>query len=87
MKINLEQHELIIAVQEYIANQGLDIRNKEVRVDFIAGRGKDSAGHRAEVEILAATVSEEEVEEAAISADETPAVPEFSFDGDEEEPV
>lgn len=82
MKINLDELELKTAITEYIANQGLDITNKAVEIELIAGRGTN--GHRAEVEILP-TGSLEEVASEAQSPASEPAVPDFDFGDDQTE--
>lgn len=41
MIINLKQNEIIIALKQYISQQGINLTNKEIQVSFTAGR-KDS---------------------------------------------
>lgn len=50
MKISLIQEEIEDALREYILNQGIQISNKEVLVEFTAGRGE--RGISADLNIL-----------------------------------
>ena len=38
MKIHLKQAEIITALTQYIANQGINLTSKQVSIDFTAGR-------------------------------------------------
>lgn len=38
MRVQLEQREIAIALQEYIVNQGINLNGKKVEITFTAGR-------------------------------------------------
>ncbi len=49
MRISLKQSEIEAAVQQYIIKQGISLVNKDVKIDFTAGRKE--GGLTAEVDI------------------------------------
>lgn len=49
MLVQLKQAEIITALKQYIASQGINIRNKTVDIAFTAGRG--ATGLSAEIQI------------------------------------
>jgi hypothetical protein len=47
MHINLKQHEITVAIRQYITNQGINLAGKSVSIKFTAGRSE--SGLSAEV--------------------------------------
>lgn len=64
MQIQIKQPEIITAIKEYVAKQGISLKDKTVSVTFIAGR--KGAGITADVVISDASIPgfETDVEEA-----------------------
>ena len=50
MKIHLEERELKQAIKEYIRNQGIDLSQREIDIQLMAGRG--DRGHYADIELV-----------------------------------
>ncbi len=75
MLIKLRQTEIEEALSQYIANQGINLTGKQVKIDFTASRGSD--GLTADVDITSAgdtptravTVAADPVPEAAPQVD------------------
>lgn len=58
MNINLNNSEIVQAITDYIATLGLNLKNKDVEVRLIAGRG--SNGHSAQIDVKQSENIEEE---------------------------
>lgn len=78
MIIKLEEVEIHEALKEYVSNQGLDIRGKEVKITLTAGRKAN--GYSAEVDIV--SVSEEPATPSMDPADPYTQAIEFTFNED-----
>lgn len=50
MQVSLKESELNVAVRQYLANQGINLTNKDVSIDFSATRGAD--GIKATIDIV-----------------------------------
>lgn len=67
MLIKLRQTEIEEALSQYIANQGINLTGKQVKIDFTASRGSD--GLTADVDITA--IGETHVKGQAITREVT----------------
>ena len=76
MQINLKQPEIIKALQRYIAQLGINLKNKDVAIKFTAGRGE--AGLSADIVITEGTLPDFGVDEEA----PTPAVAKLALVSD-----
>ena len=82
MQISLRQTEIEKAVVDYIAEQGITIANKEISVNFTAGRGENKLTAEIVIEPLGSVIPKLAVatvlEEPDMSHDEAkePATPE-----------
>lgn len=49
MQVTLKESELVVAVRQHLENQGINLSNKDVKIDFSATRGAD--GIKATIDI------------------------------------
>ena len=80
MQIQLKQNEIVAALKQYIASQGINLTGKEVSISFTAGRKE--AGITADLVIEDAGIpgfdgTEEEVAKPTLTVVAKPADPEL----------